>query len=140
MSPEERFWAKVDRSSPTTCWVWKGAVDRDGYGQFGDGTGRAHQKMKKAHRFAYESLVGPIPVGLVIDHLCRNTSCVNPAHLEPVTVGDNIRRGETGQNLIVMQLAKTHCPQGHEYTPENTYSRPSRRRERSCRTCRKTNH
>lgn len=73
------------------CWEWTGARQPDGrydYGMFWDGT-----RAVRAHRFAYELLVGPIPVGLELDHLCRNPPCVNPAHLEPVTHAENIRRG-----------------------------------------------
>ena len=69
-----------------------------------------------AHRYAYEELVGPIPEGLQLDHLCRNRSCVNPDHLEPVTCRENLRRGET---LNAANLAKTHCPAGHPYAGEN---------------------
>src|SRR5215831_2038423 len=78
------------------CWEWTAGKDRDGYGQLhvsrpeGDSSARAH-------RVVYELLVGPIPEGLTLDHLCRNRGCVKPSHLDPVTVGDNIRRGETGK-------------------------------------------
>lgn len=71
-------------------------------------------------------LVGPIPVGMTIDHLCKNTLCVNPEHLEVVTMGENIRRAER------WELRKTHCPQGHEYAPDNLYMSKNRRH---CKTC-----
>jgi hypothetical protein len=74
-------------------------------------------KPRYGHRVAYEALVGPIPQGLCIDHLCRNRACVNPDHLEPVTNRVNILRGET---IMAANAAKTHCVRGHEYTPENT--------------------
>lgn len=83
-----------------------------------------------AHRFSYELHVGPIPEGLVIDHLCRNRLCVNPDHLEPVTSQENVRRGH--EALGVRQYA-THCKNGHEYTPENTLITVEG--WRSCRTC-----
>lgn len=124
--PLARFWKYVNKTD--TCWLWTGHLDREGYGKF-----RGASERVRAHKFAYESLVGPVPDGLVLDHVvargCTNRHCVNPAHLEPVTCGENIRRGRTG----CAQTAKTHCPQGHEYTPENT--RISRRNERICKAC-----
>jgi hypothetical protein len=114
----------VEPDPDTGCWNWTGAKDRHGYGRISirpDGT-------KFTHRVAYELLIGPIPQGLSLDHLCRNTSCCNPAHLEPVTHAENVRRGASGP--------KTHCPRGHEYTPENTYVRTrSGKGSRECRTC-----
>jgi hypothetical protein len=107
----ERFWAKVDRRGPEVCWSWLGSrMKRKPYGQFYNG-----ERLVLAHRFSYELLVGPIPDGLVLDHLCQNPSCVNAlAHLEPVTNGENIHRGYVAK-------AQTHCKWGHEFTPENTY-------------------
>ncbi len=84
--PGERFWAKVDRSGE--CWLWTGNVYRDGYGQF-----YVERRQVRAHRWAYESEVGPIPEGLVLDHLCRVRLCVRPSHLEPVTNRENLLRG-----------------------------------------------
>lgn len=89
-----RFWAKVDRRGEVECWPWLGALmgrdvaDGGGYGYFWRRAGSCY-----AHRIAYELSAGPIPAGLFIDHLCRNRQCVNPAHLEPVTNGENQRRG-----------------------------------------------
>jgi hypothetical protein len=80
-----RFWSKVLISDG--CWVWTGTTDKDGYGVLGvDG------RFVRAHRFAYELLVGPIPEGLELDHLCFNRPCVNPGDLEPVTTQENLRR------------------------------------------------
>lgn len=86
--PLDRFWPKVDATSD--CWLWTGHRDDDGYGKF---TVVSGQSPMYAHRWSYEFLVGPIPAGLVLDHLCRNPPCTNPDHLEPVTNEENIRRG-----------------------------------------------
>lgn len=105
----DRFWSKVNKTE--TCWLWTGALGRNGYGQFfWDGQARA------AHRLAYEDLVGPIPKGLQLDHLCRVRHCVNPAHLEPVTARENMLRGES---LQAHNAKKELCPKcGGPYSPE----------------------
>lgn len=120
----ERFWEKVDKFGG--CWVWTAAKTR-GYGTFQTGDGTV-----AAHLFAYRSLVGPVPDGLQLDHLCRNRACVNPAHLEPVTAGENIRRSPLRGGLWRKRI--THCPQGHPYDEANTYVNAGRR---SCRACRR---
>ena len=114
----------------TGCWMWTGARTqgkrRPSYGVVKLPTGRTG-----AHRAVYAEVMGPIPKGLELDHLCRVPLCVNPAHLEPVTHRENILRGKT---VPARNAAKTHCPQGHEYTPENTYVNPIEG-YRQCRTC-----
>ena len=130
---EERFWSKVDASGP--CWEWTASLGKTGgYGRYSvplrGGSGK--RKQVYAHRHAYESLIGLVPDGLDLDHLCRNRKCVNPDHLEPVTRRENLRRGigPTGLNM-----AKKHCPQGHEYNSENTFI--SRQGCRQCKVCRR---
>ena len=123
----ERFWAKVEKTD--TCWIWIAALGGGhGYGMIRSPEGR---KMLLAHRVAYELLVGPIPPGLELDHLCRNRRCVNPEHLEPVTHRENILRGDSPP---AHQVKITHCPRGHEYTAGNTYWQG---RKRSCLRCRR---
>lgn len=124
---QDRFWSKVDKRGPDECWLWTGSLNTPGYAALGV-EGKTYNS---AHRLAYEWLVGPIPEGMHLDHLCRNRSCVNPAHLEPVTCRENILRGT---NPPAQQARQTHCKRGHEFTPENTYRAPSDNR-RHCRTC-----
>ena len=119
----ERFISKVRFGAG--CWEWT-AGKSYGYGQFA--VRRGHNQA--AHRFAYELWVGPIPEGLVLDHLCRNTACVRPSHLEPVTQRTNVLRGET---LPAAQVLRTHCPAGHPYDAANTYRRATGIRQ--CRAC-----
>lgn len=128
-TPTERFWTKFERDE-FGCWLWHAAADHLGYGRIG-----LAGKVVLAHRFAYELLVGPIPAGLDLDHLCRVPACVNPAHLEPVTHRENQRRGMARHFLGLEQSRKTHCPQGHPYDEANTYRHNGRR---YCRTCKVT--
>lgn len=133
IDPIERLWLNVNRSGPGGCWLWTGPIDRNGYGVFNVG-GRSDLRKHRAHRFVYEILVGPIPEGLVLDHVralgCRHRHCVNPAHLEPVTQGTNVRRGDAP---AAEHARKTQCVNGHLFTPGNTYVRNG---WRYCRTCR----
>lgn len=130
----ERFWPKVDKNGPIpatfrhrgSCWQWTAGAISTGYGLFH----QANRKAVLAHRYSYEQLVGPIPDGLVIDHLCRNRRCVNPAHLEAVTTGVNTRRG---LGVSTFNALKTDCPAGHPYSTENTYVSP--KGSRICRAC-----
>jgi hypothetical protein len=121
-SPEERFWKKVGRADPDQCWEWLGTRNDRGYGRFAIPSPTGGMRQVRAYRFAYELLVGAIPEGLEIDHLCRNRGCVNPAHLEPVTHRENMFRAR-----------QTHCKHGHEFTEANSYLPPSGGRE--CRLC-----
>jgi hypothetical protein len=124
VSASDRFWPKVAIHSPADCWIWVGARTPLGYGQFRD-----KGRTVYAHRWAFENANGPIPTGLTLDHLCRNPACVNPAHLEAVTHRINMRRGV---GFSGVNARKTHCPRGHEYTPENTKWFKG---GRTCRTC-----
>lgn len=120
----DRFLAKI-RDSEGGCWEWTGHVKSNGYGQV-----RVSGRKFNAHRFAYEALRGPIPDGLVIDHLCRRRNCVNPDHLEPVTTRTNVLRGE---GPAARNARRTHCMQGHRFDAVNTYVRPDG--SRTCRSC-----
>lgn len=134
-TPEERFWAKVDKNGPGGCWLWTGALDAKGYGMWKP-AGRANSRSVKAHRWAYETLIGTVPDGLQLDHVCRVRNCVNPfGHLEPVTGRENLMRSPI--TLAAINVAKTHCIRGHEFTPENTRITTARspHGERSCRAC-----
>lgn len=121
---EDRFWSKVDKSGE--CWVWT-AGQSHGYGCFAVKKG----KTVYAHRLAYELLVGPIPNGLQIDHLCRNRRCVRPDHLEPVTRKTNILRGESPS---ARAARVDRCPSGHPYDEANTILY---RGSRYCRECKR---
>lgn len=121
---EQRFWQKVQGGNVETCWIWTASLSRSGYGRFSVATA----KWVAAHRWAFESLRAPVPVGLDLDHLCRTRACVNPWHLDPVTRQVNLGRGQH------WSAQKTRCRNGHEFTEANTYRNPEGHRE--CRTCR----
>ena len=114
-SPIKRLIRKIERDDVTLCWNFTGCISPQGYGQFWNG-----EKHDLAHRFSYEVHKGKIPSGLVIDHLCMNRRCVNPDHLECVTMGENTKRGTAFKALSEKYKNKTHCVNGHEYSSENT--------------------
>lgn len=131
----ERFWNNVTTDPETGCWNWTAAKDRLGYGRIGR---PKHGGTRLSHRHAFLVLVGPIESRLVLDHLCRNPSCCNPAHLEPVTQGENLRRSPT---IGTKKNAPPCCPSGHEFTEDNTLYKQATdrhgnpRRHRICKTC-----
>jgi hypothetical protein len=126
---EQRFFAKVDvGTSPAGCWIWTANRTKDGYGTIQSGP--QTRRMLRAHRVAYEMLVGTIPDGAEVDHLCREPSCVNPLHLEVVSRLENLARGRRACG----HGHETHCPHGHPYDEVNTYV--AKDGSRRCRTCR----
>ena len=124
---KEGIWERVHPEPNSGCWIWLKALNQAGYGHM-----TVRNKQVGAHRISYMAFKGEIPHGLELDHLCRNPSCVNPDHLEPVTRKVNVRRGRAGEHRAAVESAKTHCPQGHEYTPENTRVRGT---SRYCKAC-----
>ncbi len=122
----DRFWRKVDKSG--SCWLWTASTNGNGYGQIWlDG------KLRPAHRVSLLLAGRPVPTELHVDHLCRTPLCVNPAHLEAVTLAENTRRGLAGYHVKVRAAQLTACKNGHEINATNTYTRKDGRRQ--CRAC-----
>ena len=124
MTIAERIENKVEKVTESGCWIWTAHCNNMGYGMLGVG-----RNMKLAHRMTYELTYGQIPKGLDLDHLCRVRCCVNPAHLEPVTRLENVRRGKRGP--------QTHCQRGHAFTEDNIYYYGPNGKSRQCRQCNK---
>jgi hypothetical protein len=132
-SVHERFWSKVDKAGPVPaaapdlgpCWIWTSAISDSGYGVFG-----VNGRNRLVHRYSYEQIVGTIPEGLQLDHLCRVRICLHPEHLEPVSARVNTLRGKT---LPAINARKTHCGNGHPFDRENTWI--DARGHRHCRAC-----
>jgi HNH endonuclease len=139
---DERFWSKVDVRGPDECWPWMRDRDRDGYGRFRPMVDSKRLEFK-AHRWAYEHAVGPIPIGKDIDHTCHNIdadclggptcqhrACQNPAHLAVATRRENTLNGKSRPGN---QARQTECIHGHPFDEANTYVRPNGKRD--CRQC-----
>lgn len=121
----DSFWARVGQDVATRCWLWTGGLDREGY----PSSISINCLRQSPLRHAYQRLIGPFPQHLTLDHRCRVRHCVNPAHVEPVTRGENARRAK----LLVKA-----CPQGHRYEGQNIVwvgGNDGRPKRRGCRTC-----
>lgn len=141
----ERIMERVQVDPVTGCWLWQGCITSWGYGVVYDGPNQL-----RVHRVIYAHHRGPIPKGLDVDHVCHNEDkscaggkscihrrCVNPDHLRAASRRDNLNAGRGAEAAKARFAAITHCPQGHEYTPENTYTHivMDRYIGRQCRTC-----
>jgi hypothetical protein len=119
----DSFFAKTKQVGD--CLEWQGSRYKNGYGKLG-------RVGIVAHRIAYELTRGKVPTNMCLDHLCKNRLCVNPEHLEVVTLVENVMRGDSQH---AKNARKTHCKQGHEFTPDNTYTPPRKPNSRYCKKC-----
>jgi hypothetical protein len=133
----------LEKSIPepmTGCWLWIGRRNRDDYGCIDLKIGDDRPRPFLAHRISYEAFRSAIPEGLTIDHLCKTEACINPDHLEPVTIGVNVKRGNT---FAAVNVAKIVCVNGHPFDEANTYrwtDRKTGRSHRGCVACRGVSH
>jgi len=126
-SRQDRFWMSVKKGGPEECWIWKKSLDVGGYGVFWVG-----DKHMKAHRYSWQLVHGPVDPTLCLDHLCRVRSCVNPAHLEPVTNRINVLRGVS---IVAKVASSDKCMKGHSLSDDNCRITP--KGHRLCRICEK---
>lgn len=144
MTDEERFLSKIktDGRNRYDCWFWDRPCPNRGYGQF-----YTRPKMYKyinhlSHRFSYELFIGKIPKDLCVDHLCRNRNCMNPGHMELVTIKENVLRGES---FTAKNAKKKFCKYGHPLKGYNLYLVKTAKRNgkvaisRHCRECGRRN-
>lgn len=141
LDPIHNWESKVKKTE--TCWLWTAGLDKDGYGKFAIGLGGKAQIHTRAHRFAYEIFVGPIPVGMVVCHRCDNPPCARPEHLflgtpkdnndDKVTKGRHVRLWGTP----LKRSRQTHCKNDHLFDEANT--KVDKRGHRTCRTCARAN-
>ena len=131
MAPQSKrsnIWEKIEITD--SCWLWHGCFNSSGYGQC-----TYEGKDHRVHRLIYQWMIGPIPDGKQLDHLCRVRCCVNPFHLEVVTLKENVLRGI---GITAKNAVKTHCINGHKFNNENTYlAKRKRGIQRECKKCRK---
>jgi hypothetical protein len=122
----DRFWRKVKTpETESDCWEWIASRHKSGYGKYSV----SRSRWTGAHIVSYTTLVGDVPCGLELDHLCRVRHCVNPSHLEPVTRRENLLRGDT---FVARNILRTHCPHGHPYLGENLFMKNGTRQCREC--------
>lgn len=117
----DRLSKHIEFEPNSGCWLWTACTDKDGYGRTAVYEGGA-RKTYYTHRLMYELHVGKIEDGLVCDHKCKVRSCCNPNHIEPVTAGENQRRGESGKASHKRALARNECPKGHVYAVVGVYT------------------
>lgn len=115
----QRLLARIEIDAVQGCWVFQGTTATNGYGTIGAAMPDGTRKTFLTHRVAYEGMVGRIPAGLELDHLCRNRACCNPDHLEPVTRSVNTLRGDSPALARQRRLSRTHCIRGHAFEGEN---------------------
>lgn len=132
----QRIQDKISVNPETGCWEWTASKNKCGYGVVGDI--KNTKKIKLAHRLIFFFLTKEEEKTNTLDHLCRNRSCVNPEHLEQVSRGVNVKRGDAGKHLS----SKTHCPKGHPYSGDNLIFSITKggHQHRECRICNKENH
>jgi len=130
-SEQERFWSWVYKEpGENACWLWEGNQNTGGYGQISITRVSNNTKHPCAHRYAYEISIGPIPLGLTLDHLCRVRTCVRPSHLEPVSIKENVLRGIS---WAAKNSRKAACSMGHVFIAKTTYV--TKAGSRQCRIC-----